>query len=260
MGHLRLGRLPKNLRWREVIGLLETSPRDTAGIAAAVVTAADGRLHELQGDPSLSYSFWLLIRIALASRGEAFTTDLAQLGVSVSPNESVLTFISRLTDEARRHLASETESGHFVEIASLALRRSLTDTVGQQGGSLFGSSVEDLQAAFRSHSSRQQFGALSRRFFGDFLARTLRSFIDRELSMRLGSSARLATVADSEEFTRALDNHARQSARILEDFASGWYSKQNWESKGDISVEDGRAFVAVGLRKLRMELKLGAST
>lgn len=259
MGHTRLGRLPKTLRWREVIDLLGTSPRDAAGIAAAVVIAAEGRLRELRNDPSISYTFWLLTRIALASRGETFTTDLAQLGVPIKPNESVLTLISRLTDEARRHLASETESGHFVEIASLALRRSLTDTVGQEGRSLFGSSVEDLQAAFRSHSSGRQFGALSRRFFGDFLARTLRSFIDRELSMRLGSSERPATVSDSEEFTRALDTYARQSARILEDFASGWYSKQGWESKGDISPEDARAFVAVGLRKLQMELKLGTA-
>lgn len=260
MGHVRLGRLPKTLRWREVIELLDASPRDTAGIAAAVVVAAESRLRELRDDPSLSYSFWLLTRIALASRGEAFTTDLAQLGVPVNPNESVLTFISRLTDEARRHLAPETASGHFTELASLALRRSLTDTVGQEGASLFGSTIEDLQAAFRSHSSRQQFGALSRRFFGDFLARTLRSFIDRELPVRLGSSERLATISDSEDFSRALDAYARQSASILEDFASGWYSKQNWESKGDISLEDAQAFVAVGIRKLRMELKLGTST
>jgi len=259
MGHTRLGRLPKTLRWREVIELLDTSPRDAAGIAGAAVIAAERRLRELRDDPSLSHSFWLLTRIALASRGEAFVTDLAQLGISVKPSESVLTFISRLTDETRRHLASETGSGHFAEIASLALRRALTDTVGQQGRSLFGSSVEDLQAAFRTRSSGQQFGVLSRRFFGDFLARTLRSFIDRELSARLGSSEKLATVADSEQFTRALDTYARQSARILEDFASGWYSKHNWESKGDISPEDALAFVAIGLRKLRMELKLGAA-
>lgn len=260
MGHLRLGRLPKNLRWQEVVDLLDASPRDTAAVAAAVVAAADARLRDLRDDPSLSYCFWLLTRVAIASRGDAFVTDLAQLGVGLDPNESVLTFISRLADDARHRLAAETRSGHFGELASLALRRALTDTVGQQGRSLFGSSVEDLQAAFRSHSGRHQFGALSRRFFGDFLARALRSFLDRELSTRLGSSPTLSTVSDSEEFTRALDIYARQSARILEDFASGWYSKQGWESKGDISQEDATAFVAVGLRKLRMELKLGAST
>ncbi len=39
----------------------------------------------------------------------------------------------------------------------------------------------------------------------------------------------------------------------MEDFASGWYSKRNWESQGQISPEEARGFVAVALRKLRME-------
>ena len=38
-------------------------------------------------------------------------------------------------------------SGDFAELGPLALRFALTDTVGQQGPSLFGSSLEDLQGA-----------------------------------------------------------------------------------------------------------------
>jgi hypothetical protein len=68
-----------------------------------------------------------------------------------------------------------------------------------------------------------------------------------------------AAPADSLEFTQALDTFARQSARIIEDFAAGWYSKHNWEAKGEITEEDAQKFVAVALRKLRMEVKLGAA-
>ena len=59
-------------------------------------------------------------------------------------------------------------------------------------------------------------------------------------------------------FTQELDLHARQSARIMREFAEGWYSKANWETRGQISLEDSQAFVAVALRKLRMELKTAA--
>ena len=102
------------------------------------------------------------------------------------------------------------------------------ETVGRQGPSLFGSDLEDLQQAFRSFSTRNQFGRVSRLFFSDFLARTVRSLVDRELSNHVGQSHGLSNVEQSSEFMSALDLHTRQASRIVEDFAAGWYSKNNW--------------------------------
>ena len=57
------------------------------------------------------------------------------------------------------------------------------------------------------------------------------------------------------EVASAIDLHARQAAAIMREFAGGWYSKQNWETKGEITLNDAQRFVAVALRKLRTELK-----
>ena len=81
--------------------------------------------------------------------------------------------------------------------------------------------------------------------------------MDRELPNHVGVSAGLSGVAEGVEFKEALDLYARQSARILEEFAAGWYSKHNWESAGRISLDEARGFTAVALRKLRMELLQG---
>ena len=132
------------------------------------------------------------------------------------------------------------------------------ETVGQQGPSLFGSALEDLQHAFQSVSTRDQFGRLSRLFFSDFLARTIRSLVDRELSHHVGQSYGIANVEQCSAFMSALDLHTRQAALIVEEFASGWYSKNNRESNDRITQEQAQGFVAVALRKLRQELKLGA--
>jgi len=258
MGHLRLGRLPKSRRWSEVIELIDARPEDPAGIAAAVVQAADRQLRELADDPSVGYCFWMLTRVASASRASSFADELARIGLSVRDDEPLLTFVSRVADVVRSRTTSLTSSGHFSELASLALRRALSETVGQQGRSLFGTSLEDLQAAFRAHSSQRGFGHISRRFFGDFLARTITSLIDRELSQHVGRSSGFTSIADSADFAKALDTHTRQSARILEEFASSWYSKHNWETKGQITIEEAQGFTAIALRKLRMDLKLGA--
>ena len=77
-----------------------------------------------------------------------------------------------------------------------------------------------------------------------------------ELYNQIGSGAALQTVQDSAEFSRALDLHTRQSAAIMREFAGGWYSKNNWQSRGSISQDEAQGFVAVALRKLRSDLKL----
>jgi len=119
---------------------------------------------------------------------------------------------------------------------------------------MFGSSVEDLQTALRQYAGDQRFGRMAKLFFGDFFAATLSSFVERELSNRTGVSPGLQTLRDSQEFAEALDRYARESALIMEEFAGGWYGKNNWESKGQIDHEDTAGFVGYALRKLRMEL------
>lgn len=254
MGHTIVGRLPKSERWRVVVELLQAPALDTRGLASATIHASNDRLLRLRGDPSLAYCFWLLVRLAAAARGPDFAEDLAHLGIPIRRGDTALNLIARVADVARVELNRHPESGPFGELAALALRRALLETVGTEGRSLFGSSLEDLERSFRRHSSAAQFGELSQRFFGDFFARTLRFYVERELSNSVGTGGALETVANSGDFAASLDRHARQSAVIVEQFAAGWYSKRSWEHDGAIPLEDAQGFVAHALTKLRKEL------
>jgi hypothetical protein len=255
MGHLRLGRLPKTRKWNQVVTLLDSAPGDVAGIARAVVESADSYLTDLNKDPSLGYCFWLLTRVTRAARESDFALRLQELGIHTRDDASVLSFISQLTDIVQSQIARNVQSGPIGELASLAMRRALTETIGEHNLSLFNSSVTDLQRACVAYSTRKQFGVLAKGFFGDFFARALRYFVAKELSNYVGFQHGLNSVEASNEFNHSLDLYTRQSARIIEDFAAGWYSKHNWESKGEISIEEAQGFVAVALRKFRMELK-----
>lgn len=258
MGHHRLGRLPRTLRWRQVVELLDRSPEETGAVAAAAIEAADGRLRQLANDATVTYCVWLLTRITWAARGDSFAVDLGSLGVHASEHDSALTLISRIGDRVRDELASLPVSGQFADIASLALRRALTETIGEQGRTLFGSSTDDVQRAFQEFSTRARFSVLTQRFFADFMARTLRAFVDRELSNHLGSRGAGSAAEQGADFLDALDRHTRQAARIVEEFAGGWYSKHNWESKGEVTRDEAHRFTARALQKLRSELKRGA--
>lgn len=259
MGHLRLGRLPKTRRWNAVMNLLDAEPSDTAGVARAVVNAADNRLSRLGHDEALVYCFWLLTRITWAARGPQFRDHLADLGIEVSDSTSALGLVSKVSEQARMVLAQHPESGPFGELASLSLRRALTDTIGTQDLGLFGSSIADVQYACRTYSSRKQFGILATRFFADFFSRTLRYFVDREVANYVGPGRSIPNIQAGQQFGQALDLYARQSAHIVEDFAAGWYSKHNWETQGQISTQEVQGFVSYALRKLRMEVKREAA-
>jgi len=255
MGHLRLGRLPKTRRWREVVELLDAPEANSAAISAAVLHAAERRLRGLGKDSSLSYAFWLLTKITWAARQPGFEVELRRLGFEVTDDTSIFSFISEVSGHLRRTLPPETPSGPFSELVSLAVRRALTDSIGGYGRSLFGSSVDDLRDALRTQSRQAQFGLLAQRFFGDLLARTLAYFLDRESASTLTARPDASAVAANEELMSGIDLHARQSARIVRDYAGGWYSKYNWQTKGQITQDDTRRFVAYALRKLRSEVQ-----
>ena len=194
MGHLRLGRLPKTKRWTQVVDTLEANPGDTASVARATIAAAEGKLRELGADPALGYCFWLLVRVTQAARSTDFIGGLRSLGIQAKHDASAFTFISQLADRARLQISELPHSGPFGELASLALRRTLSETVGERSQTLFGTTLEDIQAACRAYSSRKQFGVMSRLYFGDFLARSLRYFLNKELSNHVGPEHELGSV------------------------------------------------------------------
>jgi hypothetical protein len=257
MGHIQLGYLPSSVRWQHVATLLRSDQPAAPEVADACLHAAERRLRQLRGDPSLTNCFWLLTRLASAARGPDFAADVARLGLPVTTGDTMLTLLAHVTERARAELAAYPASGPFGELAALALRRALTDALGSQQTDLFASSVDDLAAAFRQHSTPVQFGGLARAFFGDFIARTLRYYLERDLPNAVGSAG-LPKLNEANAFASTLDRHARETARIVEGFGAAWFSKHHWESDGAISREEARGFVAHALTKLRRELRAGA--
>ena len=167
MGHIRLGELPKSARWREVVGLIESDSRSAERIAGATLVASEDYLRSIRNDPALVRTYWTLVRVMAAARGDDFAGELRRLGLPVEGNTSTISFLAAIADSVRRDGAMAADGSMAGEIAGLALRRALMETVGTHATSMFGSTLDDIQAAFRAHSTERQFGEVSRRFFGE---------------------------------------------------------------------------------------------
>lgn len=251
MGHHHLVHLPPTVPWLGVLDALRAPSVVPADVATATAFAASDRLVRLRDDPCLAYCFWVLARVTSAAARPDFVEGLAALGVRAGPSDSVVGVIGRIAARVREEVERHPESGQFGEMASLSLRRALTETVGTEGRSLFGSSLEDMERAFRRHATPARFGELAHRFFGDLTSRTLRFYVDKELSQHVGQGFGLATTTEAVGFTAELDRYTRGRARVVEVFAEEWWSKRDWLSGGAIGRDEAHGFVAHAVEKLQ---------
>jgi len=252
MGHIRLGVLPKSMKWREVVDLLGGEANVNA-IASATTEAAEGALKYASDDPALVNAIWLLSQIPLAARTQDFAGRLKELGLKVGSNPSLMDIVSAYSEavdaRVRKGAGARTDLG---EMAQLAGAETLTSVVGRQLPSLFGPSADDVKAEIGKLATTKQFGSLARDFFARLTQRYLSYFLSREISNHVGGDGRLRAVDEHTEFNRALELHCRQASRIVEEFAGGWFSKTNYE-QGGITPETAGGFAYVAFEKVRAE-------
>jgi hypothetical protein len=130
---------------------------------------------------------------------------------------------------------------------------------GGRLGGLFGTNTEDLRRVLSGLATKTQFAGLAQDFFARFVNKTLSYFLSKTLPAHIGKGERFPTVATHGEFLKGLSTHCREAARIVEDFAGAWLAKKNWETKGDISRREAKAFIDYAMVKLVDELKRGAA-
>jgi len=253
MGHIRVGRLPKTRKWSQVIELLNTRDSSPADIAAATVKATKEFLIEKSSDPSLVFSYWLLTQITSHSRTKDFDKKLKKLGLDMTQTNNAFDFIAYLADFTRAQIRLKPDASFPIsEFAQLALREVFTETIGQRCRSLFGTTLEDIRLACRNYSSADRFAKLSRLFFSKVLNRCLQFFVSKETANNIGRGRKFEDIFELSGFNIALKSYCFQSAKIIEKFAGGWYSKHVWLDK--LSENDAKWFVLIAMDKLRTEV------
>ena len=254
MGHIRLGRLPRTRNWDQVVSLIN-SGAGAADVALAAMWASRNGLKIGAADPTLIYSTWLLTQIPLAAKGSNFSEELRKRGLDVSQQPTLMEVVGAFTDAVDAYTSQQGKRSDLGEMAQLSAVESLTKLAGEKTRSLFGATPGDVQRALKSFSTTKEFSTLGRDFFARLLRRYLTYFLSRELSNHVGRGRRFANIHEHIEFNRTLDLYCRQAARIVKEFAGGWFSKANYE--GGIDLQKAGDFAFVALKKIRDELAKG---
>lgn len=252
MGHIRIGKLPKIRGWKQVIALLESTGSSSSEIASATARAAKDFFDQKKSDTSLAFSYWLLTQITSRARSENFSEEIKKLGLDISKTKDAFDFLSRIAAFSRAQIKLRGENFPISEFAQLSLSEVLTETIGAQSQTHFGTTQEDIILACRKYSSPNQFAKLARLYFAKVLNRVLQFFISKESPQKIGAGKKFKDISELSSFNLALEGYCYQSAKVVEDFAGGWYSKRNWQ--GRISEQDAKGFVSVAVDKLRTEI------
>lgn len=253
MGHSRVGMLPNTAPWRKVVGLVAGNA-PVPVVATATTEAAHLGLELADGDPGLCHAFYLLSQVVLAARQENLSEALAELGIKIPAQPSVLDVAAGFTEAVDKHLQSTWSRTDVGEMAQLAAAESLTAVLSDRASSLFGATSAELQDAIRGCSTPTGFSSLAHDFFSRFTQRFLTYHLSRELSNHVGEGRRFGNPREHTAFVDELKVHCREAALIVRDFAGKWHSKTTFE--GGITPTKAKGFVHVALDKLRRELKI----
>ena len=105
----------------------------------------------------------------------------------------------------------------------------------------------------RNHGTVKQFIILTRDFFARLTRRVLSYYLSRELPQHVGLNSRFRTIREHRDFEAALDNHCRETTRIIKEFSGEWFSKHTHE--GGITEAKAGRFAHVAFKKIRDELR-----
>ena len=252
MGHIRLGTLSQSKKWRQVVELLETGG-SVEEIARASATAAERSLAAAADDGVFQYVARLLVELPLAARAPGFDEALADIGIAQGAHRSLPELMAAISDAIDRRALLLGGRSDLGEMAQMALIESLSATLNQQLPTLFEPEPREIRRALGQLSSGQRFASFARSFFARLIYRSLDYYLSRELSNHVGPGARFASDADRVAFDHALAQHAFETARIVEDFAGGWYGKTVWQKDG-LTPQKIDNFARFAFEKVRDEL------
>ncbi len=252
MGHERTGMLPKTKKWRDIVeGIagLTGGEFDVGRLATETLKAVQRQFERLEDDPATLEAFAFLVELAVAA---SETGNVARpVGAD---GDSQLTPL-RLAAALHARLADAGTQAEYRDIAAAAGADALV--LWYQGHRVQDRSLfEDFDSADKTWTKLGDgagFCELSRLFFGKFVERYVRYFLEREASQVMPSlSHRDQMRTDLEAHVEDVSQHAFETSRITQSFAAGWFNKH--APNGMPSRSQMHGFVSHAFSKLRDEM------
>lgn len=255
MGHIRLGRIPRTVRWKRVIDLLDHSA-NVASIAQASLEAAEKGLFAAPADEGFTRTLATAFDFLDAVQSKDISAALIEKGFQLPQDPTLLDFTVSFCQQVDSTTASLKSKSDLSEIA----KSSFTEVVLKQTTpllpSLFATNSDDVESALKAGLKGKQFQQSMHEFFVVFTHKYLQYYLSREMANHVGIGRALSNTDNHSEFKNAFETYIRQTVRITDEFTPGWFGKARYE--GRLSKNDVSRFAHVAFKKIRSEFRRGA--
>lgn len=216
MGHIRLGRLPRNSKWKDVVQSLANNSSSLPKIVQLTSRASQKVLSATQNTEGLTKCYWLFTNIAQASRKGDFAENLNKLGISISSTDSGIKILKQIFYTASNNLKSCGNVSVLDQIAIDSFKNAIHSTISDEATNLFGCHIDSIQKAFKKYSTPAQVAYLGRQYFSQYMYNSFSFALEKELSNSISSEGRFQNSADIQKFNDKLKTYCWEVSKIVE--------------------------------------------
>lgn len=212
-------------------------------VATATIDNVRDRIERIRHDEGVRAVVQFLVGLSVASRYEdpvhyrPWEIDLPQKPTPLSLGLAL-----------RKWVNQRSPGGEYCELATQAATDSLSQWRSRYKEVQVGLFENDPHpyAGWRKADRGDGFSELAHFFFSNFTRRYLNYFLERE------ASSELATIQDRERFDADVAEHAKETARIAQSLAAGWFNK--YAAQGLPREDEVDGFLNYALGKVKEEL------
>jgi len=255
MGHYRLGRLPRTMRWKRVIALLnEGAPVDE--LAQAAFLAAQTGLKRVPDDPGFTQTLTVVFNFIDALQSKNPLAELRKNGFDVGDGESLFDLVGGFRARAEQAAMAARARSDIADFARDSFAQVLLKSAGSSLQTLFGVESSEASKALQSSLKGKSLGATMHEFFATFTQRYLNYYLGREVPYHVGAGKAFSNTDRHSEFSQAFDLYVRQTVRITDEFTPGWFGKARWEQR--LTHQEVSGFAHIAFKKIGSEFQRGA--
>ena len=252
MGNSRYGALAKTRNWLRVIALLEDEEATAGRVASETIRAARNAILRLQNDPLLGHCGYLLTHFAWDAKSGRLPEFLNSVGISPEEIQNRAELLSALARHLTRQRFEFGKINALSEVAEAAFLETVNRTLSTQTPLLFETGIREIESAFKACSTPTGFSEVTLRFFSNFLRRSLRYFLSKEVPNHVGLARRFDSKDKLANFDEAVNRFSVENARILSQYSHDWYSVHTYQNR--IEEKDAKAYLRLALEKLTNEI------
>ncbi len=236
MGHTRIGRLRRSMKWKEVV-LSFCAGASFDKLAGDILQAAKDNLNKenLTQDAAYQKSVYLLVQMGIGAQSKNFIEHMHSIGIDLSPHPSVQELIGKVSeaidDAAWRQPGAKSDLGEFAKLGLVNAITLVAHKAKDVNPQLPGMPPLPDLSIFNSFGKRHNLAELNRIFISRTMAHALNYYMAKFIPNMTGHAHRILSIQELNASYEALQRHCYETTLVHKEYVTEWLARHQYKMK-----------------------------